>query len=136
VAVRELTCSLLEELGYHVLEAGDGEEALAVLRNNMDRGIDLLLTDVVMPRLGGRHLAERVRVISPKTRILFTSGYNEEEVLQRGIVSDEIAFIGKPFSTDALARKIRSVPRRPALARPAETRRRWLARNHFFAPIQ
>lgn len=105
-AVRELTCSLLEELGYHVLEASDGEEAIEVLRGAK---VDLLLTDVVMPRLGGRQLADRVRKSSPNTRILFTSGYNEEEVLQRGIVSNEVAFIGKPFSTDALARKIRSV---------------------------
>jgi PAS domain S-box-containing protein len=106
-AVRELTRSLLEELGYHVREASNGEEALDLLQDENEPAVDLLLTDVVMPRLGGRQLAERVRTLSPNTRILFTSGYNEEEVLQRGIVAEEIAFIAKPFSTEALAHKIR-----------------------------
>jgi len=108
-AVRELTCTLLDELGYRVLEATDGEEALDLLARGSTPRINLLLTDVVMPRLGGRGLAEKVRALSPETRILFCSGYNEEEVLRKGILADEIAFLSKPFSTEALARKVRTL---------------------------
>ncbi len=113
-AVRLLTSKLLARLGYQILEACDGEEALALFQKSGAPRVDLLLTDVVMPNLGGKDLARQVRVLSPETRILFTSGYNEEQILLKGIANDQIAFISKPFSTRGLALKIREVLDAPA----------------------
>jgi PAS domain S-box-containing protein len=108
-AVRDLTVSLLRSWGYRVLEAADGMDALDVLEDPEHPPVDLMLTDVVMPRLGGKRLAERVQALSPQTRIVFASGYNEEEMLHQGIAANEIAFLRKPFKSDELARTIRDV---------------------------
>ena len=107
-AVRGLVCEILSRLGYRVLVAGDGIEALALSQRFPDR-IHLLLTDVVMPGMDGRELAERMRAVRPDTRTLFMSGYAEPPI------PDEV-LLQKPITPDALARKIAEVLRQPALA--------------------
>lgn len=115
-AVRALTRTLLEQHGYTVLLARDGEEALEVAAA-YEGHIDLLVTDVVMPRLGGRELAQRLGAQRPDVRALFMSGYTADTVLRQGIMHDGIAFLQKPFKGRQMLRAVRDVLRRPA-ARP------------------
>jgi PAS domain S-box-containing protein len=106
--VRKLARELLAEGGYTVLEANGGEEAIHLGKEHTAR-IDLLITDVVMPKLSGKEVAEQLRAIHPETRVLFMSGYTDEAIVHHGIVDSGIAFIQKPFSERALAQKIRDV---------------------------
>lgn len=107
-AVRELIRRVLSRFGYFVLTAGNGEEALRVLAAH--RGaIHVLLTDVVMPVMGGRVLAERVRELRPEVSVLFMSGYTEDVALLEGVRRSEADFIQKPFTPDALAERLREV---------------------------
>ena len=106
--LRELACEVLEDAGYEVLKAESGEAALR-LASAHTGAIHLLLTDVVMPGMNGRVLAERFTAVRPETRILFTSGYTDDVVLQRGVLTEQAAFIQKPYTTEALARKVREV---------------------------
>jgi CheY-like chemotaxis protein len=106
--VRRLVAEILESNGYSVLQAGDGPSALELLRRHTG-GVDLLLTDVVMPDVNGRDLAERLAVISPSMRILFMSGYSDEAVYRHGVISPNAAFIEKPFTERTLAGKVREV---------------------------
>ena len=106
--VRKLASELLAEGGYTVLEANGGEAAIHLGREHTAR-IDLLITDVVMPKLSGKEVAEQLRAIHPETRVLFMSGYTDEAIVHHGIVDSGIAFIQKPFSEGALAQKIRDV---------------------------
>jgi PAS domain S-box-containing protein len=106
--VRALTRSVLERYGYTVLEASDGEEALRVLREHR-RSIALVLTDVVMPTLGGGRLAQEVDDVYPHMKVLYTSGYTDDAIVRQGILQDGVAFIAKPFTPVALAEKVREV---------------------------
>jgi CheY-like chemotaxis protein len=105
-AVRDLVRLMLEANGYRVLTVQDGDEAAALCRA---RAVDLLLTDVVMPGLNGRVLAERLGAIAPGMRILFMSGYSDEAVHRHGVLGESAAFLEKPFTERALARKVREV---------------------------
>jgi PAS domain S-box-containing protein len=105
--VRELLARVLRAQGYTVVEAADGEGALAIAEG-LD-AIDLLLTDVVMPGLSGRELSERLAAERPQLRILFMSGYTDEAIVHHGVRAGEAEFIAKPFTPDALARKVRAV---------------------------
>jgi CheY-like chemotaxis protein len=107
-AVRGLARRVLERRGYRVLEAASAPEALERAAAE-DGVIDLLLTDVVMPGPSGRDLAERVLQIRPSTRVLYMSGYTEDEIIRRGVLGEGTAFLEKPFTPDALERKIREV---------------------------
>ncbi|MBZ5534349.1 MAG: PAS domain S-box protein [Acidobacteriia bacterium] len=107
-AIRGLMQAMLRMKGYTVLEAADGQEALGLFKGNEDR-IDLVITDVVMPRMSGRELATRIAADRPKTKVLFVSGYSEEAVLYQGIFEPGTAFLQKPFTPDSLARKVREV---------------------------
>ncbi|AWN37745.1 CHASE3 domain-containing protein [Methylobacterium radiodurans] len=108
-AVREIACAILSDLGYRVLEAADGEEALRVFGQNTS-AIDLLLTDVVLPgRVRGRELSERVRAVRPEVRVLFMSGYTENSIVHHGRLDDGVQLIGKPFKREQLARKVAEV---------------------------
>ncbi|MGV3721494.1 MAG: response regulator [Actinomycetota bacterium] len=98
----------LEQLGYRVLCPADGHEALRVCLEHPDP-IHLLISDLVMPGVNGRVLAERVRAARPETRVLLMSGYTDEMVLRNGGVGEGFAFIEKPFQLNALARKVREV---------------------------
>ena len=106
--VRKLASELLEESGYVVLEANGGEQALNLCKEHKEP-IDLLITDVVMPRISGKEVAEQLRTIHPETKVLFMSGYTDEAIVHHGIVDSDIAFIQKPFSERALAQKVRDV---------------------------
>jgi PAS domain S-box-containing protein len=107
-AVRSIARETLLRRGYRVLLAADGAAALALARDH-EAPIDLLLTDVVMPGMHGRALAEALQRDRPALRVLFMSGYTEDEVLHRGISADALAFIAKPFTPDALAARVREV---------------------------
>jgi PAS domain S-box-containing protein len=107
-AVRALARHVLRECGYTVLEAAEGEEALRVAAAH-EGSIDLLATDVVMPRLGGRELAERLLPQRPGTRLLYMSGYANEALLQSGIAAGAAAFLQKPFLPHELAEKVREL---------------------------
>ncbi|HQU14080.1 MAG TPA: response regulator, partial [Thermodesulfobacteriota bacterium] len=106
--VRRLTREILSGNGYKVLEAGNGREAL--LLSEAHRGeIHLLLTDVAMPKMSGRELTERIRLQRPDLRILYMSGYTDDVILRQGVIEDGIPFLQKPFTPEALARKVREV---------------------------
>jgi PAS domain S-box-containing protein len=107
-SVRELVRLMLEARGYAVLTVEDAEEAARVCRERPGE-VDLLLTDVVMPEVGGRDLAERLAELSPSMRILFMSGYSDEAVYGHGEISPNAAFIEKPFTERTLAGKVREV---------------------------
>jgi two-component system, cell cycle sensor histidine kinase and response regulator CckA len=106
-AVRALTTRILRKRGYHVLEAKHGVEALDIARTHEGR-IDLLLTDVVMPMLGGRELGEMLMRARPDVKVLFMSGYTGDALLQRGLLEGS-KFLEKPFTPNSLAAKVREV---------------------------
>jgi CheY-like chemotaxis protein len=103
--VRELTREILEARGYKVLEAKDGQEALEICKTHGGT-IDLTLTDIVMPRMSGSEFAENVAAVRPDMKIVFMSGYSEE-ISKSGILRGGVHFIEKPFTSNALALKIR-----------------------------
>ncbi|HLA79731.1 MAG TPA: PAS domain S-box protein [Vicinamibacteria bacterium] len=106
--VRELGRDMLRLFGYTVLEARHAGEALVVAERYAGR-IHLLLTDVVMPDMNGRELAERLTAQRPDTKVLYVSGHTEDALLSHGIAAGEMAFLQKPFRADTLVRKIRQV---------------------------
>ncbi len=106
--VREPVRNTLSRLGYYVLVASNGPEALSVAQEHSGK-IDLLLTDVVMPGMNGRELADKLRESRPATKVLFTSGYTENVIVHQGVLDPDVNFISKPHTPPALARKIREV---------------------------
>jgi PAS domain S-box-containing protein len=104
--VRDVVVKLLRQAGYEVIEAGDGEEALAQFREHGQR-IALLILDVVMPRLGGPEACARIRAIAPDTRVLFTSGYTEAHGVKAGSL-DAGPLLPKPYESHELLRAVRS----------------------------
>jgi len=108
-ALREMAAELLGRLGYTVLTAGDGLEALNVTNQHATGHIDLLFTDVVMPHMSGKELADRVRALYPHTKILFTSAYTENAIVHQGMLNPGITLLQKPFTPSALAHKVREV---------------------------
>jgi CheY-like chemotaxis protein len=111
--LRPIIAEMIEPYGYTVLVAADGVEALAVAAQHPGT-VDLLLTDVVMPRLNGRELAERLLEKRPETKVLFSSGYPSDTVVQTGIAEARVAFIQKPYIAGDLLAKIRAVLRAPS----------------------
>lgn len=107
-ALRKVVKRTLEAAGYRVLTASDGEEALAVCARHMD-DINLILTDVVMPRMGGKALVENLVRIRPSLRILYMSGYTDHSISHRGLLDSGIQLLSKPFTGAALTKKIREV---------------------------
>lgn len=108
VFVRRATSRALRSHGYTVLEAGDAKAALRLLRDHRN-DVALLLTDVVMPNIDGRELAQAARVERPELEVLYMSGYTDDAVIRHGIEYDRIPFIEKPFRTYALAWKVRQL---------------------------
>ena len=107
-AVRGLARHALRGCGYTVLEAANGKEAVRVAQSH-EGPIDLLVSDVVMPHLGGRQLAERLAILKPGLKVLFSSGYTDDAIVRHGILEAEFAFLQKPFTPTALALKVREV---------------------------
>lgn len=103
--VRRLATVALEMHGYTVLAAGSANEAAALARSH-GGPIDLLITDVVMPDIGGRELAEGLRRDRPGVRVLFMSGYTDDDLVRHGIATSEEWFLHKPFTPLALARRV------------------------------
>jgi PAS domain S-box-containing protein len=117
-ALREMAATLLKRLGYTVLAAANGIEALS-LKPQRDNGpIDLLFTDVVMPHMSGKELADRVQALHPHTRILFTSAYTENAIVHQGVLNPGVALLQKPFTPSALAHKLREVLDQPGAPKP------------------
>jgi CheY-like chemotaxis protein len=106
--VRELVREILAGDGYHVLEASGGEEAVQRYGQQIGR-IDLLVTDVVMPGMSGRVLAERVRLLRPDLKVLFMSGYTDDAVLRDEARGATVAFLQKPFAPDVLSTTVRQI---------------------------
>jgi len=106
--LRNLCVQILERLGYRVLQARNGTEAIAERQGRDDR-IDLLLTDVVMPGMNGAELATQLVLHNPEMKVLFTSGYTEDVITHHGVLVEGVSFIGKPYTPAGLARKIREV---------------------------
>ena len=106
--VRGLTRKILMQAGYNVLDAKSGEEAIRLCRAHAGP-IDLLLTDVVMPEISGKEVAERLLELRPAIRVLFMSGYTDEAIVQHGVLDANVEFIQKPFTWVGLTRKVRDV---------------------------
>ncbi len=106
--VRRLMRRVLDENGYTVLEASDGAAALRLAQEHPDR-IDLVLTDVIMPGLGGGELVEHLADVHPEARVLYVSGYADDAIGHHGVLTGDAAFLPKPFTADRLAEKVREV---------------------------
>ncbi len=107
-AVREFTVRMLNEAEYRVLAATDASEALELARTH-DGRIDLLFTDVALPGMSGGELAERLVAMMPELRVLYTSGYNDDEVVRRGVRAAEVRLLAKPYTRKVLCDTVRSV---------------------------
>ena len=107
-AIRNLLQVALRRNGYTVLAAESGREALELVRNH-DGAIDLLITDVMMPDMDGPELVRQLSTILPDTRTLFMSGYMDDTLGERGILSSNANFIQKPFSPRTIAQKVRDI---------------------------
>jgi CheY-like chemotaxis protein len=107
-AVRQVAREVLEESGYHILEARTGDEALRICRTRAG-AIDLVVSDLVMPGLSGYDVVEGIGALRPATRFLVMSGYSERTMASKTPLKPGVRFIGKPFTTEALQRKVREV---------------------------
>jgi CheY-like chemotaxis protein len=106
--VRAVVREILEMNGYNILEARHGVEALEISERH--RGpIHLMVTDVVMPQMSGRELAQRLQPVRPDMKVLYMSGYTDDAIVRHGVLGAGIAFLSKPFTPDALALKVREV---------------------------
>ncbi len=117
-ALRGMATGLMQRLGYTVLAAANGIEALSLKQQPGVGHVDLLLTDVVMPHMSGKELADRVRALYPHTKILFTSAYTENAITHQGMLDKGVVLLQKPFAPAALAIKVREVLDWPSVPPP------------------
>ena len=116
--VRELMAAMLRQLGYTVFTAATPAEAIRLAEEHRD-ALGMVLTDVVMPQMSGRELANELLRANPELKVLFLSGYTENAVVHHGVLDSGVDFLAKPFSQDALARKVRGILDKPSGRRPA-----------------
>ena len=114
--LRELGMTVLADLGYHILVAENGCDALRLLGENPDMTIDLLMTDVVMPEMGGKELVDKLRPLYPATKVIFCSGYTEDAIFHSGGLEAGVYFLQKPYTVAAVAQKVRDVLNAPLAA--------------------
>jgi hypothetical protein len=107
-AVRTLAATILQERGYKLLESASPEDALQIGERQQEP-IHLLLTDVVLPRISGRKIAEYLTLLRPTMKVLYMSGYTDDTVVRNGVLETGTAFLQKPFTPASLARKVREV---------------------------
>jgi signal transduction histidine kinase len=117
-ALREMAAMLLRRLGYTVLPAANGIEALTLIHQRDTGHIDLLFTDVIMPHMSGKELADRVQASYPHTRILFTSACTGNAIVHQGVLDKGVALLQKPFTPSALAHKLREMLDQPIAPLP------------------
>jgi PAS domain S-box-containing protein len=117
--VRNFTCRVLAEHGYRCIEAADGAAALNIIQGRGD-SIDAVVTDVVMPNIGGGTLARHLAEVRPGVPVLFTSAYTSQEVIYRGLISSDAPFLQKPFTPEALLAKLREVYASPSAVRQGD----------------
>jgi signal transduction histidine kinase len=108
-AVRHLACCVLEAQGYRVIGASNGQEGLRAARELKDAPIGLVITDVIMPVMGGKAMAEWLKTSYPNLKILFTSGYTDSAVADHGLLDPGLAFLSKPYTPATLTRKVREM---------------------------
>jgi PAS domain S-box-containing protein len=106
--VRNIARKTLEMSGYKVLEAANGREALDIVEQERE-AIDLVVTDVIMPQMGGRELAAHLTSLVPGTKILYMSGYTDDALMHHGVLETDFAFLEKPFTPDTLSRRVRDL---------------------------
>jgi len=106
-AVRRLACRILRSYGYDVLEAVDGRQALHMLLADTDKRVRLVLTDTIMPHLGGKELVDELRRRRPDVKAIYTSGYTDDSLANQGVLQPGVDFIAKPFEPEELARRVR-----------------------------
>jgi CheY-like chemotaxis protein len=106
--VRRIAVRTLRQNGYTILEAADGPTALQMVRN-VNGAVDMLITDVVMPHMGGREVAEAVRALAPGIKVMFSSGYTDDAVVRHGVLEADVAFLQKPFTGKTLLARVREV---------------------------
>jgi two-component system cell cycle sensor histidine kinase/response regulator CckA len=116
-ALRGLMRRILERSGYHVLEAEHGAQALERCQSH-EGAIDLIVSDIVMPTMGGREMADRLQAVRPNSRLLFVSGFTDDEMIHREIILAGSAFLQKPFSPTSLVAKIGEMLREPLAEAP------------------
>lgn len=108
-SVRHLARSVLEASGYEVITAKNGQDALRVAREHKGAPIGLVITDVVMPLMGGKVMAEWLRTLYPGIRVLFTSGYTDDAIAHHGVLEESVAFLAKPYTPAMLVRRVREM---------------------------
>jgi CheY-like chemotaxis protein len=99
--------------GYRVLDAANGAAAISICEQHAGK-IDLVLTDVIMPGLSGREVADRLLELRPEMRVLFMSGYTDDAIVHQGVLDEAANFLQKPFAPDSLAQKVREVLDQPS----------------------
>jgi len=107
--VRNLISNILKHYGYTVIESENGEKALEVRAQCSEQPVDMLITDVVMPGISGRVLADRLQSVYPEMKVLYISGYTDDAIVRHGVLDHGIPFLQKPFAPKDLAKKVREI---------------------------
>jgi two-component system cell cycle sensor histidine kinase/response regulator CckA len=105
-SLRYLACNVLESQGYTVLQANNGQDGLNVARQHLGAPIRLVVTDVIMPQMGGKVMSDWLKTAFPKLKVLFTSGYTDDAIAHHGVLEPGVAFLPKPYTPGALTRKV------------------------------
>jgi CheY-like chemotaxis protein len=108
-SLRHLACGILAAQGYEVLMAMNGQDALRVAHDHVGSPIRLVVTDVIMPLMGGKAMADWLKITYPDLKILFTSGYTDDAITQQGVLEEGVVFLSKPYSPAKLACKVRQM---------------------------